>query len=128
MDKLPWTVLLVEDSDLTRRIFRVLLEGLGYTVLEAATAEKAVDLAVRARPDAIITDFYLEGAQGDEFAHRIRATENLGKTPLIAVSSAQDEKTLRRIKSAPFDAFLQKPVAKEQLAETLSMVLKDAKP
>ena len=48
------TVLLVEDQDTVRAITVVLLESLGYRVLEAASAEEALRLVDAGHPNVAL--------------------------------------------------------------------------
>lgn len=68
------TVLLVDDDTLVRHRLVVLLETLGYRVLEAASAEEALDLAERSeqRIDLLLTDVFMPGLDGFELAVRLR--------------------------------------------------------
>jgi len=49
-------VLVVDDEPQIRRFLRLGLEGHGYAVQEAATAEAALRLAANARPDLVVLD------------------------------------------------------------------------
>jgi len=68
-------VLLVEDEDAVRAVTRRTLEANGYEVVEARTAEEALDLAQRLgnRLDLLLSDVGLPGMSGPALARQLRA-------------------------------------------------------
>ncbi|HEX4552919.1 MAG TPA: CHASE3 domain-containing protein [Xanthobacteraceae bacterium] len=69
------TVLLVEDNESVREYARSVLDGLGYTVIEARNAEEALRVINGgAQVDILFTDVVLgDGLNGRELANRITA-------------------------------------------------------
>jgi len=67
------TVLLIEDEELVRAAARRILEGGGYTVLEAGSGAEALDLAREnaAAIDLVLTDVVMPGMSGAEAAERL---------------------------------------------------------
>jgi len=70
------TVLLVEDEDDLRTYVRTILEGRGYSVLDAESGEDAIALAGcgRFEIDLLLTDTVLPGMSGQEIADELRLT------------------------------------------------------
>ena len=69
------TILLVEDEGQVRGLVRLLLERLGYTVLEAASGDQAIAI-VNGYPAPIhlvLTDVIMPGMAGPEVARRVQA-------------------------------------------------------
>jgi two-component system cell cycle sensor histidine kinase/response regulator CckA len=69
------TVLLVEDEAALRPLLRAALEGGGYRVFDAASAEAALSLAgaLGAPIDLLLTDLVMPGFSGPELASRLAA-------------------------------------------------------
>ncbi len=69
------TILLVEDETPVRDLTRRCLEQRGYAVLQAASAEDALDVLARhpGRLDLLLTDVVMPGASGPELARRLTA-------------------------------------------------------
>jgi len=66
-------VLLAEDDDQLRRLARSVLERQGCTVYEAATGQRALEVAAEAgRLDILVTDVIMPGIDGHELAERLR--------------------------------------------------------
>jgi CheY-like chemotaxis protein len=69
------TILLVEDEDALRELTRILLEGGGYTVLEAERPGKAIEIAVRhdGPIHLMLTDMIMPGMNGRVLAANLAA-------------------------------------------------------
>ncbi len=102
-------ILVVEDHEDNRRIFRDLLAGAGYDTVEAVTGEEGVTFAERDVPDLILMDIQLPGVDGYEATRRIKTNPALRQIPIIAVTSyalsGDDVKALE----AGCDAYVAKP-------------------
>lgn len=83
-------VLLLDDHELSRAGYRLILESGGDAVVvaEAASGEEALALVARFRPDVMLCDLYLPGISGMTVARRVLAT---APDTRIVVLSAQDE-------------------------------------
>jgi len=117
------TVLLAEDEDLVRRMTRRVLQGCGYTVLEAANgpdAERAAG-AHGAPVDLLITDLVMPGQSGGELADRLLAL-GLVRRVLFMSGYTQDEAARHGIATAAVN-FIAKPFAVADFAQKVRDVL-----
>ena len=117
------TVLLVEDEDAVRRLARLSLERHGYTVLEAASGEEAIDLSrtLSGSIDILVTDVVMAGMNGREVSERLRASRPGLK--VLFMSGYNDDAVVRNgLGDAP-SAFLQKPFDSRILATRIREVL-----
>ena len=110
------TVLVVDDQDVVRDVIRLTLEQAGYTVLDAASPNAAIDL-VRgdSRIDLLVTDVVMPEMDAFELADRI-ATEVPG-IRVLYTSGYTD--------AGAEGPFIQKPFSPAQLVEKVSAVLAD---
>ena len=69
-------------------------------VLEAATAEEALDLARHHRPDLIVADLGNPELDGDEFTLALRTDPATRETPVVFCGESQDARELWRLASA----------------------------
>lgn len=69
------TILLVEDSDMVRRLVNSMLEMLGYRVITAAHPEDGIKKAAehRERIDLLLTDVVMPGMNGRELYNRLES-------------------------------------------------------
>jgi len=113
------TVLLVEDVEDSRYFMRLELEHHGYRVIEAEVGKKAVELALRERPNIILMDLTLPGIDGLEATRRIRSDDHLHKVPIIAVTGHQETDFRLGAKESGFDAYVTKPIDIDSLIELI---------
>jgi CheY-like chemotaxis protein len=67
-------VLIVDDVEELRRLLRLILEAeTGMEVLEAASAEEALEIAAREHVDLVVMDHVMPGMSGLECIRRLRA-------------------------------------------------------
>ena len=80
------TILLVEDEEAVRAFARRVLDGLGYTVLEASAGQDALEVATR-HPgpiDLLLTDVLMPQLRGPELAARLAPTRPAMKVLLMS--------------------------------------------
>jgi PAS domain S-box-containing protein len=68
------TILLVEDQEEVRVLAATVLRGLGYRVLEAEGAERALQLAAENSIDLLLTDVVMPGSSGRALAGTVKAS------------------------------------------------------
>jgi two-component system cell cycle sensor histidine kinase/response regulator CckA len=108
------TVLVVDDQDVVRDIIRLTLESAGYTVLEAASPNAAIDLVRGEGPiDLLVTDVVMPEMDAFELADRI-ACEVPG-VRILYTSGYTD--------AGAEGPFIQKPFTPAQLVAKVSAVL-----
>ena len=112
-------VLVVDDDEDTRLLFRTMLEIRGYRAVEAADGEEAVGLAESARPDLILMDGSLPRVDGLDATRRIRQSERDGRVPILFVSGHAEAAFIARALEAGCDEYLVKPLDLDQLGGVL---------
>jgi len=90
------TILLIEDEDFLRRIFKSRLVGEGYEVSDVGSAEKALDWLRETAPDLIILDLYLPQMNGFEFLKYLRANPARKNIPVLILSGLGQEADIRK--------------------------------
>ena len=113
------TILVAEDNDELRSMFRDLLEANRYAVLEAVDGREAADVAVRERPDLVIMDLGLPGTDGLSAVAEIREQVPAGLMPILIVSAYDRLEYRTEAVSAGCAGYLTKPV---DVAELLAVV------
>ena len=117
-------VLVVDDDKFCRMITARLVESLGHQVMTAASGVEAIQMGAveLATFDLIIMDLMMPGMTGFEAAAKIRtwaAADDLPIFALTAKTGAADRQTSR---SAGINAYLVKPLTRDQLAAKLALV------
>ena len=84
-----YTILVVDDDPDIRFSLRVVLEGNGYAVVEAATAEEGLKVYKAQHPDLVIVDLMMEEVDaGAGLVKELKALQN--KVPVYMLSSVGD--------------------------------------
>ena len=104
-------MLVVDDQDSTRVAVAAVLDQHGHRVIEADTAEWALEQFLRHRPDIVLLDVEMPGYDGYWVARRIREMEPDGWTPIIYLSGQTQALDLWRGIEAGGDDYLVKPVS-----------------
>ena len=108
-------ILVVEDHEDNRQILRDLLGAAGYGMIEAHDGEAALEIVGGAKPDLILMDIQLPGIDRYEVTRRIRATPELHKIPIIAVTSFALSGDDAKARAAGCDDYVAKPYSPRQL-------------
>lgn len=121
MDAKKLKVLIVEDEFFIALDAEDQVRSLGHTVVgTAVSAEQAIQLAGREKPDVVLMDIRLVGpADGITAALEIRSRYGV---EAIFVTANTDPSTLARAQSIGPVGVLQKPLTKERLAAHLALL------
>jgi DNA-binding response OmpR family regulator len=82
------TILLVDDEDSVRKVLAFPLERDGYTVVQAADGQEALDKFATRPVDLVVLDIMLPRLDGLEVCKRLRATSQV---PIIMLTARDDE-------------------------------------
>lgn len=110
-------ILVVDDSDVTRTVLRLVLEQAGYDAIEAASAEQAQGQLQGVQ--AVVCDLLMPGMDGFGFLKWLR--EQAGKPTLPVVFVTVDEREAQRAigRQLGAAAWLTKPVVPQKLVQVL---------
>lgn len=117
------TVLVVEDFEDTRYLWRLALEAKGYRVFEAADGDAAVETALRERPDIVLMDISLPVLDGFQATERLRADPSTKDSLILAVTAHNESEYRANAHAAGFNAFVTKPVDFDWLDDLLKQLL-----
>jgi CheY-like chemotaxis protein len=79
-------ILIVDDTPLTRELFRTICEHAGHQVLEAASGEYGLQLARTHWPQLIIADIYMRPISGLELVKTLKHDTHVADIPVIMTS------------------------------------------
>ncbi len=121
-------VLVVDDSEVNRRLLQEQLEYMFMNVDSAADADEAVRMLKKslAKNDPyrlLLLDHHMPQISGEELGKIILSDKELSGTSLILLTSAGQRGDGKRFKDLGFSAYLTKPVHSETLRHTMAGVL-----
>jgi two-component system chemotaxis response regulator CheY len=112
---------IVDDSVPTRRIFRMILEELGFTVNEAVNGKVALEKLEELIKETVIifSDISMPVMDGFELCFKLMQESWYDRTPFVLVSTESDAKNVIKGLKLGADDFLPKPFDKEIVAQVL---------
>jgi two-component system, NtrC family, sensor kinase len=103
-------VLIIDDQEPTRYVFRRILTNAGFQVLEADTGTEGLTKAM-VLPDVIIADVNLPDMLGYDLVRRIKANASTSNIPILQISASfiSDESKVQALEGGA-DSYLIQPV------------------
>jgi two-component system, OmpR family, phosphate regulon response regulator PhoB len=122
-------IFLVEDDPSQRTLAELRLQMAGYRVRGVGGA-KALSCALReeTRPDLLLLDVMLPDGDGFEILAQLRAWPEFATLPIVLLTAKAELGDIRKGLALGADGYLTKPYSKDQLAEVIGRVLKQAVP
>lgn len=118
-------LLVVEDEAPIRRFLRVVLEGAGFQMDEAARGREAITKAATVAPDIVLVDLGLPDIDGKEV---IRAIREWSSVPIIVLSVRSNEAEIIAALDAGADDYVTKPFSAGELFARLRALSRRATP
>lgn len=114
-------ILVIDDSALSRRTLRRILENAGYNVVEADEGMAALEIYFLEKPDLVLLDLVMKGMYGLEVLEKLREMDR--DTRVVVASADIQSSTRRMVEEAGAIAFITKPFAVEQVLAAVSAAL-----
>jgi len=115
-------ILIVEDHPTMREAMRLVLEGEGFTIDEAADGERALELVRADPPDLVFLDMNIPGPSGADVLGELRADPATAGVRVIVVTADGEEGRGRAIAMGA-DEYFTKPFSPITLLQTVEQVL-----
>lgn len=116
------TVLVVDDSATVRTLIGTILAAEDHVVLLAEDVGRALEILDVHRPDLILTDYSMPGANGEDLLREIRSRAAFAHTPVFVVSSDQAPESRNRMAIAGANGWIPKPLRVETLCAAVEAV------
>ncbi|WP_455204936.1 response regulator transcription factor [Kaarinaea lacus] len=125
IDHEDFKVLIVDDSETSRRHIRRLLNRMGLeNVVEAENGRQGLQLVNEDFFDLIVTDYYMPEMDGEEFIEHIRHDSPQASVPILMVTSAAgDQSRLAAIKQAGVSAVCDKPFEPKNIKQLIETII-----
>jgi CheY-like chemotaxis protein len=116
---MPVRVLVVDDDELSREVFALLLHNAGYAVETVESGDAALKHLQTARPlpEVVLSDLQMPGTTGKELVERMRSLCGPATTMLAMSASAPDDGA-----DQEFDGLLLKPFTMDSFAAAVAGV------
>lgn len=118
-------LLIVEDNPDNRKLFRWTLEDEGYEVVEAETAEAALEV-LSAEFDLVVMDISLPGMDGKEATRKIRQRAGVATVPIVACTAHAIKEEEAAIWASGVDQLVTKPIDEDQFVLVIANMLEES--
>src|ERR1044072_7995696 len=119
-------ILIVDDSALSRRTLRRILESAGYEVVEADDGMTALELYFLEKPSLVLLGLLMKGMYGLDVLVKLR---EMDPKALVVVASADIQSPTRQmVDEAGALAFINKPFVSEQVSAPAATALAKGAP
>ena len=111
----PYRVLLVDDDVMVLQAHELILRYAGMEVRSVVDPLKTLEVLQSFKPDVIVLDMYMPGANGDELAAVIKEHEAYSLIPILFLSVESDPDKQLSALNVGGDDFLLKPISPRHL-------------
>jgi DNA-binding response OmpR family regulator len=115
-------ILIVEDHPTMREAMRLVLEGEGFQIEEAADGETALAAIHASPPDLLFLDLNIPGTSGTGVLEAVRADPAFADVRVIVVTAAGEEGRAEALRLGA-DEYFTKPFSPTALLRTVERVL-----
>jgi len=115
-------ILIVEDHPTMREAMRLVLEGEGFDIDEAADGHLAMERIRLAPPDLLFLDLNIPGTSGAEVLHAVKTDQATAATRVIVVTATGEEGRAAALRLGA-DEYFTKPFSPTALLRTVERVL-----
>ncbi|NUR35501.1 MAG: response regulator [Gemmatimonadaceae bacterium] len=116
-------VLIAEDFEDARELYRDYLEFSGFGVETAANGREAVEMAGRLQPDLILMDASMPVLDGWQATRELKAGSSTHHIPVIALTAHAFDDARQQAKAAGCDGFITKPCLPDDLVAKVRSTL-----
>ena len=118
---MPGKILVIDDSALSRRTLRRILEAAGYSVVEAEEGMAALELYFIEKPNAVLLDLVMKGMYGLDVLTKLREMDRDARVVIASADVQSSTKTMAE--EAGACAVIHKPLVASEVIEALDKAL-----
>jgi DNA-binding response OmpR family regulator len=112
-------VLVIDDDIMIRELLKLHLSNAGYKARSAADPAEGIKSVIDSPPDLILLDVDMPYMSGLEVLHALKADEHSRHIPVVMLTGRTDDETWMEATKAGANAYLTKPVDRDELLSTL---------
>ncbi|RMH20150.1 MAG: response regulator [Gemmatimonadetes bacterium] len=121
------TILIVDDTEMSAQLMRVILESAGYETAQATDGAAALSrLEDGPTPDLILCDVQMPGMSGLEFVQAVKQRPEWAAIPIVMCTVSTDADTVRQAVALGCAGYVVKPVNGPALLKKVGELLGQA--
>lgn len=125
---MAYSVLVVDDEQMTRDLLSLMLKPVGYEIFEAEDGLDALQKLVDHVPDIILLDVMMPNMDGITTCREIRRNPNTAHIPVIMLSARTYGTAVDEGLAAGANQYLTKPIARKKLIEAIDQLINNQEP
>src|ERR1700754_21037 len=114
-------ILIVDDSSLSRRTLRRILESVEYEIVEADDGMAALEVYFLEKPSLVLLDLVMKGMYGLDVLTKLREID--ADAPVVIASADIQSFTRKLVDDAGARGFINKPFVSEEVLSVVSAAL-----
>ena len=122
------SILIIDDSPLTLKMVRFLLQSQGYVIQTASGGSEALSILHTFKPKLVLMDMQMPGIDGLETTRRIKANPDTQGIVVVALTASAMKSDGEKALSAGCDGYVTKPFENEKLLALIRKYLDAASP
>jgi two-component system, chemotaxis family, chemotaxis protein CheY len=115
--------LLIDDSDVIRKVMRLTIEDLGYQVDEAPSTNEALARCRMAMPSLVVLDWHIPGSSTLEFLAAFRSMAGAQNVKVLYVVTNNDPVDIGRAIASGANDHMMKPFARVTLETKIAQLM-----
>ncbi len=123
-----YSVLVVDDEQMTRDLLRLMLRPAGFEVMEAEDGFDALDKLTTQTPDVVVLDVMMPNMDGIATCQEIRRNPRTADLPVIMLSAKTHGTAVDEGLAAGANQYLTKPIARKKLIEVINQLVNGKEP
>jgi len=120
-------ILIAEDFEDARDLYKEYLEFSGFTVETASNGREAIQLAVSLQPDLILMDASMPVLDGWQATRELKANPATKHIPVLALTAHAFDDARQEARSSGCDGFVTKPCLPDDLVAQVRATLEEGK-
>jgi putative two-component system response regulator len=118
------TILIVDDLDLNRRLFKAILKTAKYRILEAKRPAAAFSILDSEKVDLVVLDLMMPDMSGPEFCRLLKSDRRTQLTPILMITGVQGIDSEVTSLESGADDFLIKPLKPDLVRTRIRTMLR----
>ncbi|QOP42463.1 response regulator [Sulfurimonas sediminis] len=119
-----YTLLIVDDSRVIRKMMQKILSSCGYTIIEAKNGAEAIEKVKETNVDLMLLDMQMPDMSGLDALKQIKQDEKNFHLPVFMISSTLDIEVMRDAYKAGVLDYFKKPFSPEELKLKVEQVIR----
>ena len=112
-------ILIIDDDPATTRLLEVLLTRAGYNILTENLSDKALETTKNHKPNLIILDLMMPGADGFEVCQEMKNDPELAEIPILMFTSANRADIRKQALAVGVNEYITKPIHPNDLKQKI---------